>query len=361
VDTSLLFPLMDTVPCLSVPCEVHPEVWMIDSSTDDWARATGLVTGDPDSSPLGRARFGRLAARVFPDAPRDRVELFSRWLTWLYAFDDARDNTPLGASATSVDTVYAGLMMAIRRGHARPEAGPPEMTLVELWNGTAALMSHRWRQRFLSHLEDHRRACTEEAVHRRTGRVPSMADYAALRRRSGGMWAYDLGEPVLGLELPDDVLRSPGWQSLQEAVADLVAWSNDVVSHPLESANGAHHNFLTVLAETYGLETDRTGVWVVERLARRASDLTAAARQLPATFRRLELAPEETAQAETAAKTLLTLPRAHLEWLLESGRYSGVGVRPEERREPLLRMEADGPRAPSRRRVSSRSPSPTGW
>lgn len=351
---------MDQVAPFDVPCAVHPDVWSIDAGTDGWARRTGLVTSDADSSPLGRARFGRMAARLFPGAPADRVELFSRWLTWLFAFDDARDDGPLGASGSAVDALYSGLFMALRRGHPRPEAGPLEVTLVELWNSTGQLMTLCWRQRFLAHFEEHRRACGEEAVHRRTGKIPSVADYPILRRRSSGIFMYDLAEPVLGVELPEPLIRAPVWQALLHATADLITWCNDVVSYGRETTP---HNYLTVFAEAYGLESDQAASWVVARIAERAPELAAAARQLPATYERIGLDAPTVAMADAVAETLLAAPRAHLEWLVESGRYDAPGD-PEPRRESMLtlpRWSAEEPgRQADRRRVSPRPPSSAG-
>src|ERR1700730_4317701 len=100
---------MDRAASFAVPCRLHPAVWSITENTDGWARQSGLVTGDVDGSPLGRARVGRLAPRMFPDADEARVTVFTRWLIWLFAFDDARDEGPLGGSATAVDTMYAHL------------------------------------------------------------------------------------------------------------------------------------------------------------------------------------------------------------------------------------------------------------
>jgi hypothetical protein len=336
VDAPSLLPLLDEVAAFGVPGGVHPAVWSMDESTDAWGRRMSLIVGDPDSSALGRARLGRLAARIFPRVPRDRAELFARWLIWLFAFDDARDERPLGGSATAVDSRFTDLLKTLRRGHARPEADALELALAELWRETARGMSPAWRRRFLGHLEEQRAACTEEAMHRRTGHVPGPADYPALRRRTSGLFLLDLVEPVAGYELPEGVVRSPAWHALVQATADLVAWSNDVASYRQEAAAGtAGHNYLTVFAQAYGLGPEQTVTWVVNRIAERAPDAAAAARRLSAELTRLELAPEPAAQVTAVAEVLLTAPRAHLEWLQETGRYSAY-VEPPPHREPLL-------------------------
>jgi hypothetical protein len=249
------------------------------------------------------------------------VTLFTRWLIWLTAFDAARDETPLGGSATAVDTLYSHLFMSLRRGHARPGSGPLEIALTELWQATSPLTTRSWRCRFLSHLEDHRSACGEEAVNRRTGQMPSPGRYPALRRRTSGTFMFDLAEPVLGVETAAGVLLSPAWQNLLLGTADLITWCNDIASYSREAAWGATHNYVTVFAHAFDLTPEQTAAWVVDRIAERASEVQAAARQLPATFSRLGLDAESARRTSEVAEVFLAAPRAHLDWLLESGRY----------------------------------------
>nr|WP_262403678.1 terpene synthase family protein [Actinomadura sp. CNU-125] len=94
--------------------------------------------------------------------------------------------------------------------------------MVELWRATEKGMSRDWRRRFMLHLESHRDACAQEAVNRRIGHVPDPSTYAPLRRRACGPFLYDLIEPVLGVELPARLLRTPRWKALAHAVADAV-------------------------------------------------------------------------------------------------------------------------------------------
>jgi hypothetical protein len=321
VDATLLLQLTDRASFFSVPCRLHPAVRSIGENTDAWARRGGLITGEADTSPLGRAQFAWMAARMFPDADEDRVTLFTQWLLWLFAFDDARDEGPLGGSATAVDAMYTHLLRALRRGRGRPGAGPLEVALPELWRATSPMMSRSWRCRFLNHLDEHRTACAEEAVNRRTGHIPSPERYPALRRRTSGTFMLDLAEPVLGVELPPALIRSPAWQSLLEGTADLIAWCNDVASYTREASQGATHNYLTVFAHAFCLTPNQTSTWVVDRIAERAPEVEAAARQLPGTFARLGLDPAAESRISEIAEVLLAAPRAHLEWLLESGRY----------------------------------------
>ncbi|MFI0482198.1 terpene synthase family protein [Actinomadura sp. 9N215] len=320
--------MTDRVTALAAPSAMHPESWRLGAQVETWARGRGLVLGDPDTSPLGRARCERLAARVFPAADLAAVDLFARWLTWTLALDDTMDHPPLADSGSAVHAMYDDLLRAMRRGHARPGARPLEAALVELWQATSKGMSREWRRRFMLQLEAHRDGCAEESVNRRIRHVPTEAQFAPLRRRACGPFLYDLVEPVLGVELPARLLRTPRWKTLVNSVADVVAWSNDVASHDLESARGDVHDLPAVLTEAHGLDAARAADLVAHKIAERLEDALTAARRLPEMLDRLELTVAQRAACAQVVKVLLDTPRAHVDWLAESGRYEPPGESP---------------------------------
>lgn len=323
VDATLLLPLPERAAILAGAGRIHRDVWSIGAEAGAWGRQAGLIAGEPDTAPLERARFERLAGRIFPDAPADRVALYTRWLIWLYAFDDARDVSPVGGSATAVDDLYGHLLMSLRRGGPRPGADPIELALNDVWRDTTPLMGAGWRRRFLTHLERHRAACVEEAVNRRTRRTPSLDEYPALRRRTLGTFLFDLAEPVLGAEIPESVVAAAPWQSLLEGATDVMAWCNDVASYAMEASRDDPHNYVAVAAAGRELDPAAAAAWVVDRIAARADEVTAAARTLPEDLTGLGIDPADILPAEVLAAVLVRTQGAHLEWLPESGRYTG--------------------------------------
>ncbi|WP_018654913.1 terpene synthase family protein [Actinomadura flavalba] len=338
MNVTLLHSLTDRVAAQAPASGLHADVRALGERVDGWARGRGLLLGDPDACALGRARFGRLAARIFPAADPGRVELFGRWLTWTFALDDVLDADGLGGSANAVHILYGDLLAALRRGRARPGARPLEAALLELWDATGAGMSREWRRRFLAHMEDHRTGCAQEAVHRRLGEMPTLAEFPALRRRACGPFLADLVEPVLGVELPLRVLATPLWKDLVEASADMVAWSNDLASHVAETARGDVHDHVTVMNVAYGFTSAQSEELVADRVALRGADLAESVRTLPAATTRLGLDETGRASVLAVADALHTAPRAHLEWLTESGRYAAPAARPPSRLDALASL-----------------------
>ncbi|HEX6468925.1 MAG TPA: terpene synthase family protein [Streptosporangiaceae bacterium] len=345
VDVTLLRPLPDRVAMLAGSAWIRQDVWSIGADATAWAREAGLIVGEPDTAPLERARFERLAARIFPAAPADRVGLYARWLIWLFAFDDARDDGPVGGSATAVDDLYGHLLASLRRGGPRPGADPIELALNDLWRTTVPLMSADWRRRFLTHMERHRAACVEEAVNRRTGRTPPLEDYPALRRRTLGRFLFDLAEPVLGIEVPAPVVPTAPWQSLVDGLTDVTAWCNDVASYAGEAARADPHNYVTVLAAACRLDPPQAADRVVDRIAERAAEMAAAARTLPGDLAVLGVPGASIRQADDVAMALVRTQGAHLDWLHECGRYAtGVPASAIPRQRPTV---GDAPAKPA--------------
>lgn len=320
--SELLLPLTWRSPSLADPCRVHEELWTIGEETASWARSRGLVIGDADTSRVGRGRFERLACRVFPDAPAGRVALFSRWLLWLFAFDDLRDETPFGGSATEVDALYEEMERTVRRGAPRPGAGPLELALAELWRETAGPMGADWRRRFRIHLGWHRQGCVDEAVGRRTRATPSLEEYPGLRRRTNAPFVLDLVEPVLGVELPEDVVSTRSWRRLRDGVNDVTAWCNDVVSYPHESGLGNPCNYVGLAIRELDLEPLTAIGWVCERIEEALARMEEAAADLAGEPAWRDLGADARTRAGEVVATLLLVPRAQLDWLAESGRYS---------------------------------------
>jgi Terpene synthase family 2, C-terminal metal binding len=312
VAAALLLPLAGLIPAMAARCQMHPSIDRIGAELAGWSREMGLETPT-------QAGFERMAGRAFAESGMDTAFLFAKWLTWLFHFDDEWDEKPAGRVTEIVDAAFERLDL-IARGSARTSS-PVERAFEDLWEVTAGRMGPRWRQRFLAGLAAQGAACRTEAGNRCAGRVPSVAEYPALRRGTAGPYLFDLVEPCLGVEVPVELRETPTWQTLMDACNDVTAWCNDVASHHKERANGDVHNYVTVAAVAFGLSDDDAVTWVNDRIAARSKDLRTATRRLPGLFDRLGISAGQARDLSRVACAFLAAPRAQLEWLLESSRY----------------------------------------
>jgi len=312
-----LLPLIDRVSALAAPCRRHRQEAEIEVAVQEWA-----LRQFPELWPatLRAARFGEMASRAFPETNAAEVILFGQWLVWLFVFDDLRDDGPLGWDEKGTDRLYDAVLAA---SDAAPQVDSHSVVRAyrDLWARTGPRGGAGWRAMFRVHLAEHRAACRYEARFRSTGRMPSPSEYAELRRRANGSFLFDLPEPILGVTLPDELRRSPGWRELLAASNDVTAWCNDVASAAKESARGDVHNYVLVLASDHRISLAEAARAVLDQVDDRMGELIATARALPAEFRRLGLNQVTARDASRVAMVLLGAPRGHLEWLLESARY----------------------------------------
>ncbi|WP_433510160.1 terpene synthase family protein [Nonomuraea sp. CA-143628] len=293
--TTLLV-LTERVPAMAEPCRMHPAVYAIEAAVLDWARRTDLHAGPG-------VGFHRMAGRAFAEFDAAAAALFAQWLTWLFNLDDELDEGPGRLE------VFQGLL-------AGGAAHPLERAFADLWRVTSARMSDLWRTRFAANLRRQHDACRIEAENRATGRVPTLEQYPALRRGTVGPYLYDLVEPCLRVEVPAWVHACEPWQQLVDACTDVTAWCNDVASLPKERGDG--HNLVVVVMHQLGLDQPEATAWVLDRIAERCQDMHEAARRLP-----LDTLPPRLARdVSKVACAYLAAPRAHLDWLLESTRYT---------------------------------------
>jgi len=83
------------------------------------------------------------------------------------------------------------------------------------------------QKRFIHTMDLFLKAVTTQARDRTAGEIPDLEDYIAVRRdTSACLPCWALIEYTHGLDLPDEVMEHPIIQSLDEAVNDLVSWSN---------------------------------------------------------------------------------------------------------------------------------------
>ncbi|MFC7720521.1 terpene synthase family protein [Nonomuraea recticatena] len=133
---------------------------------------------------------------------------------------------------------------------------------------------------------------------------------------TAGPYLYDLVEPCLGVEVPPELHEGEPWQALVESCADVSAWCNDVAS--LDKERGDAHNFVVIAASELGLSEPEALDWVLDRIAGRCADMRAAARRLP-----LDTLPVKVARdVSKVACAYLTAPRAHIDWITETERYT---------------------------------------
>ncbi|MER7762714.1 hypothetical protein [Streptomyces sp. NPDC097619] len=322
---------------LPFPERVSPDVERARRRHLRWMRQRDLLSAR-DLRAYDVLRLDQLAARAYPFATGEALDLMTDWMGWYFVFDDQFDS-PLGRDPGRVAAIAAATVAVMDGG---PPTGPPDPlkdTFRELWERSVRGMSPQWRHR-------HRESWTRfiggyagEAADRDGSGPPAPARYMAVRRATIGTDScFDLVERLTRAEVPDRVRRSPALTAMADLSSEVVALTNDLASLGKETASGEFHNIVPVLQEATGCTTEEAAAEAVRMAGVRVTEFTAHAADVPALCRAHGLTEQERAAVDGLVRCMEDWMRATRDWSLLTGRYSEAGVREAERPRPWARI-----------------------
>ncbi len=143
-----------------------------------------------------------------------------------------------------------------------------------------------------------------------------------MRRDAGAIWpSFDLVEWVAGAALPSALYLSASYQALLTAAADVVCWTNDIMTLDKELAHDDRQNLVCVLKQDRDCSLQQAIDEVVDLTDTRISDFLAIERTLPSLLERLALPPGERRVVGACVAMLRAWMRGHVEWGVEADRY----------------------------------------
>ncbi|MFD4833572.1 terpene synthase family protein [Streptomyces uncialis] len=294
-----------------------------------WVHAGELCDDPAELENLPRIRPGLLAAYCHPDATEDDLTLSAKWMAWLFLLDDRIDESDLGRDADLLEEHLRDLQataLGTRTSATRPMSRALEQIIME----ASAGMGDVWQVRFRRHVSDYLSACVWQAAHRQAAQIPRSDTFPYWRRAFGAIVpTFDLVERTNGGALPSCVYYSRPYQDLLDAAADLVCWTNDLMTVDKEAAHGDLHNLVLVTAGDRPQDRGAAAAEVSAACERRVRTYTAACRELTALTATLGLAESVQTHADRCAASLRVWVRGHLEWGLRTPRYHPGSARTE--------------------------------
>jgi hypothetical protein len=305
------------------PAQVSPWAARVEAYVQEWVVASGLVV-----SPRARDRFrrtapGDLAARVYASAiDGDRLETATMWIAWLFLIDDQFDEGETGKDPLLIRqrlSPWADMAAVMATGTAADQGAEARRPLLaalgDIWRRLAH-MSASWREAFASHYTEYLRGCEWEAGNRLAGRIPSRSEFARKRREAGAIWpSLDLLEYVTAEPMSASYRGDPLLTAIRTACADVVCWTDDLLTAEKERAHGDVHNLAFVLECATGCDERKALEMVAELIAARLSDFEELRSQLPA-------AGLADGMLTGYVEGLRHWMRGHLEWGLHTMRYT---------------------------------------
>ncbi|MFD6418413.1 multidrug MFS transporter [Streptomyces sp. NPDC060194] len=263
---------MDPVPAVPVPSalripvieetfhrRLHPYWPRLQETTRTWLLEKRLMAPEKVEAYADDLRYTDLVAGYYLGAPDDLLSAIADFSSWFFAWDDRHDRDVVHGRTDAWRQLCFRLHAALD-APARHLAHPDP--LVAAFADCVLRMYGRvgldWNDRFARHFHPVIDAYDREFDNRRTGTVPTVAEYVELRRLTFAHRTWtDLLEACAGLELPAAFREHPAYRQAALATQDFSAWYNDLCSLPKELAGDEIHNLGISLIHHEGLSLEQ--------------------------------------------------------------------------------------------------------
>lgn len=310
-----------TLPRLSCPFPelISPFADKVHKHTLEWVQHFQLVTEENAYEHLRLSKFGRLAARAYPNAALDRLEIISDWNTWLFIIDDQCDESGLGKHPDQLSALHSRCLKVLFGNKPAHEEIPLVHALHNIYTRLQPLASQAWLARFAKSASDYFEATLWEAQNRYHNRWPNIDSYIRMRPYSGGLYTdIELIEISENIHFPCIVRSDPCINELATITNNVVCWCNDVISIRKEKAHGDIHNLVLIMQQELQISLN-------EALERVKKLIDAQIKK----FQLLEKKPPQFTELSEQdlvcfIAVLRSWMRGNLDWAFESKRYDSA-------------------------------------
>lgn len=310
------------LPRLSCPFPelISPYADKVHEHTLEWVQYFQLVTEENAFERLRLSKFGRLAARAYPNAALDRLEIISDWNTWLFIIDDQCDESGLGRHPGQLSVLHNRCLKILFGNKPVPEDIPLIHALHNIYNRLQPLASSAWLARFAKSASDYFDATLWESENRSHNRWPDIDSYVRMRPYSGGLYTdIELIEVAEKINFPCIVRSDPRLNELANIANNVVCWCNDVISVAKEKAHGDMHNLVLVMQHELKISLNETLKRIKKLIDAQIQQFLVLEKQLP---HFVELSDQDLGKFIAVLRSWM---RGNLDWAYESKRYEAIG------------------------------------
>jgi len=291
---------------------LHPDAALVHERSVLWARALGMLPTEHHVRSAHKAKLGYLAARTFPAATRQGLQLAADATMLFFVLDDYIET--LGA-ADEVAAYLPYLLHLLRSGMTGALDDPFASGMIDLRQRMLALGTPRHFKHFVDQVEEIFEANVAEARNRERGQIPDVASYLPLREVTVGIHVMlALVELLEEFRLPDRIRKHPAVRELATRASNIVGWANDLFTYEKEIIQGEIHNLVLVLMN------ERQ--WTIAEAV--AATVALHDQQVLCFLQEVEQIPSfgaADASVQRYVEMLQSLIRGHLDWAYETGRY----------------------------------------
>ncbi|KAH9943697.1 terpenoid synthase [Amylocystis lapponica] len=242
------FVIPDLFSACPYDLRIHPDWVSVSADSEAW------VIGGTNFSPKKRAalhglKAGFLAATCYPGGDAFQLRVCADFMNYLFALDDWGDDCDVEGNAR----LEADVMSAFRNPEGYQTDLPAGKMAKDFIQRFLPTSGPGCAERFIDTMELFFKAVSQQADDRRSGNIPDLEDYIAMRSDTSACKScFALLEWTAGIDLPNYVLSHPSIRALEDASNAFVTWSNDIFSYDVEQSRGDDHNMIAVLIREYG-------------------------------------------------------------------------------------------------------------
>ncbi|GHG74772.1 terpene synthase family protein [Streptomyces griseocarneus] len=242
------------LPAIELPWagSLHSDVQVMHVASVSWSERHALLRNDAERDRYAGYRFAWLAARCFPRADRAFAQWAADFMLWFFLFDDVTADRVENAeqAATMVRRLTAMLdVVDLEELGEQPVHG--ETAWLDLCRRLRALVPsaenyQRWATAMRLWLlslatQVFDQVCTDHV---------SPRSYASFRRYSAGLKPpIALADVANAGPITAEEFSSPEARRLELHAVNVIAWSNDVLSAPVEVHEPSTRSLVTVIKD----------------------------------------------------------------------------------------------------------------
>lgn len=259
-----MLPVPQGLRC-ALPVRRSPHTAGVHERGLDWSARMGLIPDALALKKINKIQVDDIAARTYPSASAEYLQLLADMLIWFFVSDDQYDERKLGASPQKLEKIFSNFVRILETGNPRLAISPLGRALLDIRTRLAPHGSPPWLSRFTASMALYFRGCLQESQNRQAGITPEFDEYCQIRRASVGTYpCFDLFEPAMTHPCSTALVSAPAIATLRDLATDVVAWINDIVSFKKESSFSDPHNMISVLMNDCGLTASEAGDKTVE-------------------------------------------------------------------------------------------------
>jgi hypothetical protein len=301
---------------------VNPLAAEADRHTVAWAQQHRLVTTPSGFRRMAATGPGSLAAHCYPPASQEDLFLLADWISWLFVLDDQNDEGCYSRSPEALQSLLTQVFFGAVELNDRALDNPLVAALKDILDRIGDRMSAEWRHRFLRHLVDCFTANVWQAAHRHTDDIPDLDTFPAMRRDTGAVPpTFDLIEFVESTTIPAVLYYNRVYQRLITSAANVVCWTNDLMTLEKEFAHGDEQNLVSVLGHALQIPLTDSVDEVAALAGREVEVFLSAEAELDRVFDELAVSDDLRAATLNCVDMLRAWMRGHIEWGRVTVRY----------------------------------------